>query len=140
MIDPCMPLPLLNQNNLACYHSISLITLYKMIVLLHGNPLASIYLCIIAVRTQPLSIDCIVLNCCFKLIKYLRINLPNWIGKIKTKQDMHVCIQDLCIAEASNHSNILLPKVRRLKLIYVPRSACIFITWLLQFCKKLYMY
>ena len=48
------------------------------------------------------------------------INLPNGIGKIKNKQDMDVCAQDLCITEASNHSNILLPKVRRLNLIFVP--------------------
>ena len=48
------------------------------------------------------------------------INLPNGIGKIKNKQDMHVCTQDLRITEASNHSNILLPKVRRLNLIFVP--------------------
>ena len=33
---------------------------------------------------------------------------------------MHVCAQDLCITEASNHSNTLLPKVRRLNLIFVP--------------------
>ena len=36
------------------------------------------------------------------------INLPNRIGKIKNKQDTHVCAQDLCITKASNPLNILL--------------------------------
>ena len=58
------------------------------------------------------------------------INLPNGIGKIKNKQEIHVCAQDLCITEASNHSNILLPKVQRLNLTFVPAlvRACMCVT------------
>ena len=55
------------------------------------------------------------------------INLRNGIGKVKNKQDVHVCAHDLCITEASNPSNILLPKVRRLNLIFVPAlTTCMF--------------
>ena len=99
-----MPRPLLNQ---ACYHSISLITLSKTILLLHGNPLASIYLCIITVQTRLFGDRSIAL---FRTANKMLINLPNEIGKIKNKQDMHVCAQDLCITEALNHSNILLQR------------------------------
>ena len=47
------------------------------------------------------------------------INLTNRIGKIKNKQDMHLCSQDLCITKALNPSNILLLKVQRLNLTFV---------------------
>ena len=52
------------------------------------------------------------------------INLPNGIGKI---QSSGTCMYAHKTSEASNPLNILLPKVRRLNLIFVPALMCIYV-------------
>ena len=42
---------------------------------------------------------------------------------MKHKQEMHVYAQDLCIIEALNPLNILLLKVQRLNLTFIPALA-----------------